>query len=106
MLKHLVTENVNVEFIRLLFIDPVEEEVAYRWASRLARVVGQQARRLRPGTTLEEMLHWAVLANADSMDFAVVFEPELRMELAQFLDHSEHVTLREMVQHYAKGFVS
>jgi len=38
------------------------------------------------------------------MDFAVVFEPELRMELRQFLDYADHVTFREMVEHYANRF--
>jgi len=40
------------------------------------------------------------------MHFAVVFEPELRMELAEFLDYADHATFREMVQHYAKRFGS
>ena len=95
-------QNVEIEFIRLLFTDPVEEEVAHRWASRFARLVGPQVLQLRPQTTLAEMLQWAATANADSMDFAVVFEPELRMDLAEFLDYSEQATFREMVQHYAK----
>ena len=99
-------QNAEVEFIRLLFTDPVEEEIAHRWASRFARLVGPQVLQLRPQTTLAEMLRWAATANADSMDFAVVFEPELRMDLAEFLDYSEHATLREMVQHYAKRFRS
>jgi len=38
------------------------------------------------------------------MDFALVFEPELRMDLEEFLDYSEQVTFREMVQHYAGRF--
>jgi len=73
-----------MDFIRLLFIDPVEEEVAYHWASRFARLVGGQAMQLRPGTTLAEKLQWAAIAKADSMDFVVIFEPELRMQLGSF----------------------
>lgn len=92
--------------MRLLFTDPVEEEIAHRWASRFARLVGPQVLQLRPQTTLAEMLAWAASANVDSMDFAVVFEPELRMEFADFLDYSEDATFREMVQHYAKRFDS
>jgi hypothetical protein len=104
MSQNRANQNLEVEFIRLLFTDPVEEEIAHRWALRFARLVGPQVLHLRPQTTLDEMLKWAATANADSMDFAVVFEPELRMDLAEFLDYSEHATFRQMVQHYAKRF--
>ena len=39
---------LNVEFIRLLFADPVEEEIAHRWALRFAALIGAQALQLRP----------------------------------------------------------
>jgi hypothetical protein len=106
MPKVLTNQPVNVEFIRLLFADPVEEEIAHRWAFRFAAVIGAQALQLRPATTLAEMLRWAAAANVDSMDFVVVFEPELRMEFAEFLDYCEHATFREMVEHYASRFDS
>jgi hypothetical protein len=62
---------------------------------RLAEVIGPQVLQLRPQTKLAEMLKWAALADADSMDFAVVFEPELRMDLAEFLEYSEQATFRD-----------
>ncbi len=93
-----------MDFIRLLFTNPVEEAVAYRWASRLAALIGPQALQLRPETTLSELLRWAAVAEVDSIDFTVVFETELRMDFAQFLDYSDHSTFREMVQHYARRF--
>lgn len=93
-----------MEFIRLLFANPALEEVAFRWASRLARLVGPQAMELRPATSLSEMLRWAATSEVDSIDFTVVFEPELRMEFAEFLDNSDHATFREMVEHYARRF--
>ena len=92
---------VDVGFIRLLFRSPVEELIAHRWAKRLGRLLGQQIMQLRPDTTLTEMLTWAAAAGIDSMDFVVVFEPELGMEFAEFLDYSDHATFREMVEHYA-----
>jgi hypothetical protein len=61
------------KFIRLLFTDPAQEEIAYRWASRLTRLLGPQALNLRPETTLDEMMEWAVAAQADGMDFVFVF---------------------------------
>ena len=92
---------VDVGFIRLLFRSPVEELIAYRWAKRLAGLLGQRATQLRPDTTLSQLLTWAATAGVDSMDFVVVFEPELGMEFADFLDYSDHTTFREMVEHYA-----
>lgn len=93
-----------MEFVRLLFINPVEEEIAFRWACRFAGIMGDQALRLRPGTTLSEMLRWAAALSVDSIDFAVVFEPELRADFAEFLDQSDHVTFRQMVEHCARRF--
>ena len=93
-----------MEFIRLLFVDSVEEQIAHRWASRLAALIGAQAHQLRPETTLSQLLDWAAATKVDSMDFVVVFEPELRMELGDFLDCADHVTFREMVQHYSDRF--
>lgn len=101
---NLASENVNMEFIRLLFVDSVEEKIAHRWACRFAGLVGSQAFRLRPSTTLAEMLQWAAAANVDSMSFLMVFEPELRMEFASFLDYCEHATFRELVRHYGNRF--
>jgi hypothetical protein len=59
---------------------------------------------LRPSTSLAELLNWAATSGVDSMDFVMVFEPELRMEFAEFLDHAEHATFRELVERYAARF--
>lgn len=40
------------------------------------------------------------------MDSLVIFEPGLRMELANFVDSDDQVTFREMVEHYAGQFGS
>jgi hypothetical protein len=106
MTRSIGNEEVDVEFIRLLFTDPVEEQIAHRWASRFARLVGPRVLQLRPQSTLAEMLEWAAAGDVDSLDFALVFEPELRMGLAEFLDYAEHSTFREMVQYYARLFDS
>lgn len=93
---------IDVGFIRLLFRSPVEELIAYRWAKRLAALLDRRVMQLRPDTTLAQILGWAAAADVDSMDFVVVFEPELGMEFAEFLDYSDHTTFREMVEHYTK----
>src|ERR1041385_538999 len=71
---------VDVGFIRLLFRSPIEELIAFRWARRLAGLLGQRAMQLRPDTTLSQLLTWAAAAGVDSMDFVVIFEPELGMK--------------------------
>ena len=97
-----VNPEIDVGFIRLLFRSPVEELIAHRWAERLRKLIGPQVMQLRPDTTLSEMLDWAAAAGVDSLDFVVVFEPELGLEFAGFLDYSDYATFREMVEHYAK----
>ena len=99
-------QGIDVDFIRLLFKDPVEEEIAHGWATRLAKLLGGQVLKLRPETTLVEILTWAVGCGVDSMDFVIVFEPELRMDFAQFLDAYEETTFREMVQQCARRLLS
>src|SRR5690349_5551485 len=84
MTRSLGKQNVDVEFMRLLFTDAVEEQIAYRWASRFAALFGPWVLQLRPQSTLAEMIEWAAIAEVDTMDFALVFEPELRMDLAEF----------------------
>jgi hypothetical protein len=96
----------EVDFIRIFFIDPVEEEIARRWSSRLGRLIGPRIEDLRPDTTLAQMLRWGLASRLDSMDFLFVFEPELRMELTGFLADCESATFRDMVRHYAARFQS
>jgi hypothetical protein len=96
------SNDVGVEFIRLLFRDPIEEQIAYLWATRLAKLLGGEVLKLRPETTLAEILGWAVKAKVESMDFVVIFEPELRMDFAQFLDDYTETTFREMVEYCAR----
>src|SRR5258708_4431046 len=95
---------IDVEFIRFFFPAPVEEEIAIRWARRLAKLVDGHVLELRPETTLAEMLAWAATRHVEPIDFAVVFEPELRKDFAAFLGDCEHATFREMVQHFAAWF--
>jgi len=101
-----VTEDVSVEFIRLFFRSPLEEEIGYRWATRLGKLLGGGVTQLRPDTTLGEILNWAAVSGVDSMDFVVVFEPELRLEFGDFLDDPEHSTFRDMVEYCARHILA
>ena len=94
----------NVEFMRLFFTSPVEEEIALRWSRRLGRLLGKQALALRPETTLSELMNWAEALKTDSFTFLCVFEPELRSHFAGFLDTSEGVSFRQMVQYAASWY--
>ena len=101
---HAKPSSHEAEFIRLFFPAAVEEEIASRWVRRLRTVVGPRFRQLRPETTLAEILEWAAKNNADSTDFLFVFEPELRMQFALFLEDAESANFREMVQHVASQY--
>jgi len=94
----------DVSFIGFLFADALEEEIALRWARRLARLLGPYAALLRPETPLSEILEWAALCHVDPFDFAMVFEPELRSAARDFLDDPENTTFREMVVCFANCF--
>jgi len=67
-------DEVNVEFIRLLFRSRIEEQIAYEWATGLARVIGPQVMRLRPSTTLAEIERWLENADADIEGVLQLFE--------------------------------
>jgi hypothetical protein len=97
-------EDVDVEFIRLFFRASDEEEIAHRWASRLDKLIGPRVLELRPETTLSELLKWGAASGVESIDFVIVFETELRLDFAAFLEDSDHATFREMVEHYAGRF--
>ena len=95
---------LDAGFIRVFFRARDEEEIAYRWVSRLAKLIGPKILELRPDTTLSQMLAWAEGSKAQSIDFALVFEPELRMDFAVFLDDPDDATFREIVEHYGQRF--
>src|SRR5690349_9700636 len=67
-------DEVNVEFIRLLFRSPIEKQIAYEWATGLARLIGPQVMRLRPSTTLAEIERWLENADADIEGVVKLFE--------------------------------
>jgi hypothetical protein len=95
---------LDVEFIRLFFHTLVQEEIAFRWANRLQKLIGPRVLELRPTTTLAEILEWAAVRKVDTMDFVVVFEPELRRAFSAFLEDAEDTTFREMVEHVAQWY--
>ena len=103
-MKERVIASPDVSFIGFLFADAVEEEIALRWARRLATLVGPYAALLRPETPLSDIIEWAALCKVDPFDFAVVFEPELRSVVRDFLDDPENTTFREMVVYFANCF--
>ena len=95
---------IDVEFIRIFFRASDEEDIAHRWAWRLGRLLGTRVSELRAETTLAEMLAWAAAGGEPSLDFVMIFEPELRSEFKRFLDDADHTTFREMVECYAGWF--
>jgi hypothetical protein len=86
-----------MEFIGIFFPAPMEEAFALRWARRLGVLLGPKAAELRPETTLGELLDWAAERRVASLDFTVVFEPELRRQMKIFLRDPDAFTFRDMV---------
>ena len=92
------SSNPNMEFIGIFFPAPMEEAFALRWARRLGALLGPKAAELRPETTLGELLDWAAERRVASLDFTVVFEPELRRQMKIFLRDPEAFTFRDLVK--------
>src|SRR5262245_31402541 len=91
------TSAPNMEFIGIFFPVPIEEEIALRWARRLGTLLGPKAAELRPETTFGELLDWAAERRVDSIEFTVIFEPELRREMKVFHQDPDAFSFREMV---------
>jgi hypothetical protein len=88
----------SVEFLRLLFKSPNEEEFAVRCAQFLARIVGNRVSLLRPDTTLAEIIEWSG-RSIDGLLLAIVLEREFGVDLKEILANPEFTTFRDLVEH-------
>jgi hypothetical protein len=94
-------DEVNVEFIRLLFRSPIEEQIAYDWVTGLARLIGSQVMQLRASTTLAEIDQW--LENADAKIEGVVKLFEIAPGTDDEVLYPEQ-TFREFVERLAARY--
>ena len=94
------TRSADMNFIRIFFPRPQEEEIAARLAHCLASWVGEQALQLRPGTTFSEVFSWL---ESDAAQFVIAIEEELGFELDDDLaEDIEEITFREFVEYWAE----
>src|SRR5258705_11939057 len=93
---------VDVEFIRIFFPSPIEEEVAIRWAKRLASVIGERVEELRPNSLFSEIFDWVKADGFDVAEFVMALEDEFGKDLDVLLDDLDHLTFRGFVEYMSK----
>jgi len=94
------TPSLDMDFIRIFFPRPQEEEIAARLAHCLASSVGEQALQLRPNTTFSEIFAW--VGDGDAAEFILGVEEELGLELDEVAEDIEEMTFREFVKYWAE----
>jgi hypothetical protein len=91
--------NPSVEFIRVFFKSPKEEEFAVRCAQSIACVVGERVSLLRPETTWSEILGWFRSGARDAALFALILKKEFGSDFNEVLSNYEFLTFREFVEY-------
>lgn len=89
----------SVEFIRLFFKSPKQEEFAVRCAKIIARSVGERILLLRPDTTWSEIFQWYGSSTKDAAMFALRLKAKFGPEFKAVLANHEFMTFRDFVEH-------
>jgi hypothetical protein len=92
--------NCSVEFLRLFFKSPKEEEFAIRCAQFLARIVGERVTLLRPDTKWSEIIEWSggpSLLHAALLAAALI--KEFGVDAEEILANPEFMTFRDLVEY-------
>jgi hypothetical protein len=89
----------SVEFIRLFFKSPEEEEFAVRCAKVIARFLGERSKLLRPDTTWSEIFLWFGQSTRDAAMFALLLKKEFGRDFREVLNNYEFMTFRDFVEH-------
>jgi hypothetical protein len=92
----------SVEFLRLLFKSPKEEEFAVRCAQFLARIVGEHITLLRPDTKWSEIIEWTGPSLFHAALLVAALKKEFGVDPKDFLANPEFTTFRDFVE-YACG---
>jgi hypothetical protein len=97
----------SVEFIRLFFKSPTEEEFAVRCAQFIANIVGERVLLLRPDTTWSEIFQWLgprrghtnlhveLVRNAL---FADSLKKEFGAPAKEIIANSDFMTFRDLIE--------
>ena len=89
----------SVEFIRLFFKLPAEEQVAVRCAQLLASTVGELVSGLRPDTKWSEIFAWFGPGPADAAVCVLVLRKEFGAFAHETIAASEFMTFRDFVEY-------
>jgi len=89
----------SVEFIRLFFKSPVEEEFAIVCAEFIANVVGDRVLGLRPDTKWSEILQWLGPKPDHPALFAILLKKRFGPDVEEIIAASEFMTFREFVEY-------
>jgi hypothetical protein len=91
--------NPSVEFLRLLFKSPKEEEFAVRCAQFLAGIVGERITLLRPDTKWSEIIGWSGPSFFHAAALAIALRKELGVDPKEILANPEFTTFRDFVEY-------
>jgi hypothetical protein len=89
----------DFQFIRLLFPDAGQEQVAVRLLRALAAALGDRADQVRPETKLVDIVAWAEAEGADTVELVTAIEDGAGMEADLLPDDFERMTVREIVEY-------
>ncbi|MGO8929936.1 MAG: hypothetical protein ACLQU3_23965 [Limisphaerales bacterium] len=91
-----------VEFIRLFFKSPEEEEFAVRSAQYIAGIVGERVTLLRPETTWSEILEWFGPSVVRVRLFETALLKKFGSDLKEVLTNPDFMTFRDFVEYACK----
>lgn len=93
---------ISVDFIRIFFKSPVEEEFAVECAEFIARVVGERVLQLRPNTKWSEILQWLGPTPKHQAVFALLLRLKFRKDVDEFIAAAGATTFREYVEYVCR----
>jgi hypothetical protein len=89
----------SVEFLRLFFKSPKEEEFAVRCAQFLSRIVGERVLLLRPETKWSEIIGWFGPSVVHAAGLALELKKEFAVDPKEILSTPEFTTFRDFVEY-------
>ena len=92
----------SIEFIRLFFKAPAEEEFAVHCAEFIAGVVGERVLQLRPDTKWSEILRWFGPQPVHGALFAMLLKKKFGADVEEIFAASELMTFREFVEYVCR----
>ena len=92
----------SVEFIRMFFKSPTEEQFAVECAEFIRNVVGDRVLRLLPDTRWSEILQWFGPKPAHGALFAMLLKKRFGKDVNEIIAASEFMTFREFVEYVCK----